>query len=40
MSGADDTDVEREALQLGAVAFLRKPFVAEALLEAIARAFS
>ena len=39
MSGADDTNVEREALQLGAVAFLRKPFVAEALLEAIARAF-
>ena len=39
MSGADDTNVEREALQLGAVAFLRKPFVADALLEAIARAF-
>jgi CheY-like chemotaxis protein len=40
MSGADDANVEREALQLGAVAFLRKPFVAEALLEAIARARS
>jgi CheY-like chemotaxis protein len=40
MSGADDASVEREALQLGAVAFLRKPFVAEALLEAIARALS
>ena len=40
MSGADDANVEREALQLGAVAFLRKPFVAEALLEAIARALS
>jgi CheY-like chemotaxis protein len=40
MSGADDTTLEREALCLGAVAFLRKPFVADALLEAIARAFS
>jgi CheY-like chemotaxis protein len=40
MSGADDASVEREALRLGAVAYLRKPFVAETLLEAIARARS
>jgi CheY-like chemotaxis protein len=40
MSGAYDVSVEQEALRLGAVAFLRKPFVAETLLEAIARALS
>lgn len=38
MSGSHDPHVETEALRLGATAFLRKPFEAEALLEAIARA--
>jgi CheY-like chemotaxis protein len=38
MSGAFDAKVEQHALRHGAVTFLRKPFVAETLLEAIAKA--
>ena len=38
MSGSHGKGYEREALRLGARAFLRKPFDPEALLEAIARA--
>ena len=38
MSGSHDPQVETEALRLGAAAFLRKPFEADALLDAIARA--
>jgi len=40
MSGAYDAQIEHEALRQGAVAFLRKPFVAAALFDAIARATS
>ena len=40
MSGVCDAQVEQEALRLGAVAFLRKPFVAETLFDAIAKARS
>ncbi len=36
MSGALDTLVEQDALRSGAVTFLRKPFAAQALLDAIA----
>jgi len=38
MSGSHDPQVEIEARRLGATAFLRKPFGAEALMDAIARA--
>ena len=38
MSGSHDPQAETEALRLGALAFLRKPFEAEALLDAISRA--
>jgi CheY-like chemotaxis protein len=38
MSGVSDARVEQEALRLGAVTFLRKPFVAETLFDAIAKA--
>jgi CheY-like chemotaxis protein len=40
MSGSMDVAVEIEALRLGAVAFLRKPFDAEVLLDAIQRAMT
>ena len=40
MSGVFDAQVEQEALRLGAVTFLRKPFVAETLFDAIAKARS
>jgi two-component system response regulator FixJ len=39
MSGSHDDGTEEEALLLGARFYLRKPFEAEMLLEAIARAF-
>jgi len=38
MSGAFDAQVEQDALRSGAVAFLRKPFAAQSLLEAITKA--
>jgi CheY-like chemotaxis protein len=38
MSGSHDPQVETEALRLGATAFLRKPFEAEALMDAIVSA--
>jgi len=38
MSGLHDPEVEAEALNLGATTFLRKPFDAQTLLDAIARA--
>jgi CheY-like chemotaxis protein len=38
MSASDEVEIEREALRLGARAFLRKPFPAEALIDAITRA--
>jgi len=40
MSGSHDPQVETEALRLGAAAFLRKPFDAQALIGAIARALT
>lgn len=40
MSGSHDPQVEAEALRLGAVSFLRKPFDAEALIDSITRALS
>lgn len=40
MSGSQNAQVEKDALRLGASAFLGKPFDAQALLEAIARAVS
>ncbi len=40
MSGSDDPQIEMEALRLGARAFLRKPFDAQALIHAITRALS
>jgi CheY-like chemotaxis protein len=40
MSGSHDPQVEAEALRLGAVGFLRKPFDAEALIDSITRALS
>ena len=40
MSGSHDAQIEAEALRLGARAFLSKPFDAQALLDAIARALS
>ena len=40
MSGAHDPLLEMEAMRLGARSFLRKPFDAKALLDAIARAVS
>jgi len=38
MSGSHDPQVEIEARRLGATAFLRKPFDAEALLDVVSRA--
>ena len=38
MSGSPDPAVEAEAMRLGAAAFLRKPFEATSLMDAIARA--
>ena len=38
MSASDERQIELEALRLGATAFLRKPFPAHALLDAIAQA--
>jgi CheY-like chemotaxis protein len=38
MSGSHDPTVQTEAMRLGAAAFLRKPFGAQALMDAIARA--
>jgi CheY-like chemotaxis protein len=38
MSGSHDSQVEADALRLGATAFLHKPFDAQALIDAIARA--
>jgi CheY-like chemotaxis protein len=40
ISGSDDAQIEMEALRLGARAFLRKPFDAQAFIEAITRALS
>jgi len=40
MSGSYDTQIEKEALRLGARAFLRKPFEAQALIDAITRALA
>jgi CheY-like chemotaxis protein len=40
MSGSHDLQIEAEALRLGARAFLRKPFDAQVLINAIARAFN
>jgi len=40
MSGSHDAQIEAEALELGAHAFLRKPFEAQALLDAIASALN
>lgn len=40
MSGSHDAQIEAEALRLGATAFLRKPFDAQALIDALARASS
>ena len=40
MSGLHDRETEREALRLGAKAFLRKPFDLEVLLDAVAQALS
>lgn len=40
MSGSHDQQVEAEAVRLGASAFLSKPFDAQALLDAIARALT
>jgi CheY-like chemotaxis protein len=40
MSGSHDRQIEAEALRLGARAFLRKPFDAQVLIDAIARAFN
>ncbi len=37
MSGSHDPQVETQALRLGATAFLRKPFEAEALMDAVTR---
>ena len=40
MSGSHDLQIEAEALRLGARAFLRKPFDAQVLIDAIAHAFN
>jgi FixJ family two-component response regulator len=40
MSGSHDRQIESEAVRLGASAFLSKPFDAQALLDAIARALT
>jgi CheY-like chemotaxis protein len=40
MSGSHDPQIEAQALELGAAAFLRKPFDAEELIDAIARALT
>jgi CheY-like chemotaxis protein len=40
MSGSHDPQIEAQALELGAGAFLRKPFDAEELIDAIARALT
>ena len=40
MSGSPDPAVEAEAMRLGAAAFLRKPFEATSLMDAIARAMA
>ena len=40
MSGSPSDRLEKDALRLGAVAFLRKPFDAQALIDAVARALS
>lgn len=36
-SGVDDSNMERQALRLGAIAFFRKPFEASALLDSVRR---
>lgn len=40
MSGSSDDRIEKIALRRGAIAFLRKPFDAQALIDAVARALS
>ena len=40
MSGSHDKQIETEALRLGALAFLRKPFDAQKLIDTVARALT
>ena len=38
MTAIDDNATRREAIEVGCIAYLRKPFAPDVLLEAIARA--